>query len=76
MTTPADRGEQLHGLPLPTTIEQTSKKYKAGQLIGALMIGSGIVIYVGGSMGLGTILVTGGAFIYMAARVGAWWNNG
>jgi hypothetical protein len=69
-------GAHVVAAPTPTTIEQTSKKFKGGQLLGVLGICAGVIFYIGNSLGLGVLLMTGGAVVYGVSRVGAWWSNG
>ena len=66
----------LAASPEPTTIEQTSKLYKAAQLAGVVGICTGAAFYVANSLGVGVLLMSGGAVLYGYGRVGAWWNNG
>lgn len=58
------------------TIEQTSKTYKAMQLIGIAMILSSFVACSLDSPGAGWLLILLGFLVHLAARMGAWWNNG
>jgi len=68
----------------PTTIEQTSKRYKAIQFAGvALMIASIVgcaVLSTSGGSGVavaaGTTTFLVGASIYVAGRFAAWWHHG
>jgi hypothetical protein len=58
------------------TIEQTSKKYKMGQLIGVGMILASVVACSTREFHNGAWLMILGLIIYIASRMGAWWNNG
>lgn len=66
----------------PTTIEQTSKKWKALQLVGGLlaifgvpaaMLGS-VVNPIGSYVGL--VLMLGGLGLFVYARLLTWWHHG
>lgn len=59
----------------PVTVEQTSKKYKAGVLIGWSMIIAGFV-FMGIAPVFGTTIASCGAICLIYSRFGAWWNNG
>jgi hypothetical protein len=68
----------------PRTIEQTSKRFKGGQLLGLALIGLGfLVLFAGrssnggaGAVDRGAPLLGLGVLVYLAARLGAWWRNG
>lgn len=58
------------------TIEQTSKKHKAGQALGVLIIFLGIGACTAG-VGVGSAaLLALGVAVYVVAKAGAWWSNG
>lgn len=58
------------------TIEQTSKKYKLGQLIGMGLIVGSVVACSSRQFHGGAWLLILGLVIYISSRMGAWWNNG
>jgi hypothetical protein len=60
----------------PVTVEQTSKKYKLGQLIGVGMILASVVACNQSEVGTSAGLLFLGLVVYVGAKVGAWWNNG
>lgn len=68
----------------PRTIEQTSKRFKAQQLVGVALVVIGFIVLIGGSsanngagaVGIGTPILGVGVLVYLAARMQAWWNNG
>lgn len=65
--------------PPVQTIEQTSKMYKGGQLLGGLLILIGAVAAFGGSRSaalFAALAMTIGSIIYLVSKLGAWWNNG
>lgn len=66
------------GNPRPGTIttQQTSKKYKAAQLISIVFFGAGMVACSMESAGASAALWVIGVSIYVAGRFGAWWDNG
>jgi hypothetical protein len=73
------------GAPLPrphadaaavVTTEQTGKKFKGAQLAGVLMIIAGVVSCSSGEPRATGWLLVGGFFLYLGARVGAWWHHG
>lgn len=68
--------ESPSDLSAPVTIEQTSKLYKGGQLIGVLMICGGVVACTSSAFDAAVPLLVIGVVVYTAARFGAWWNNG
>lgn len=58
------------------TIEQTSKQYKMGQLVGIGMILASVVACSQHEPYASAWLLVLGFVVYVAARMGAWWNNG
>jgi hypothetical protein len=61
--------------PQVQTIEATGKSWKAKQLLSALAMCVGIVtVFI--SPTFGTLLLIGGFFFFILARLGAWWNHG
>ncbi len=62
------------------TTQLTSKRYKAAEVIGVLLIlSSGVSCAAtkpGDGMGTTAALLTVGLVIYLGARLGAWWNHG
>lgn len=62
----------------PTVIEQTSKKWKAQQLIAAALCALGVVLGVSGTEAglLGLPLFMLGLLWFIVARVLAWWHHG
>ena len=58
------------------TTQQTSKIYKAIQLIGVLMICASPVACVGGHADGSAELIGFGLLLWLGARLGAWWANG
>lgn len=65
----------------PTTIEQTSKRWKLMRacagfllLVGWGAISSGAEHLIVAMLGMLALVV--GLFLFFAARVGAWWDNG
>jgi hypothetical protein len=62
--------------PAVQTVEQTSKGYKAGQLIGVLMLCASPIACSAGEHHASAWLMILGFVIYICARIGAWWNNG
>lgn len=59
----------------PTTIQQTSKGWKAAQLIGVVLMCVAVVGFVsraGWAAPLGLL----GVVLYAGGRVGAWWHHG
>ena len=62
--------------PAVQTVEQTSKQYKMMQLVGVgMMLGSAVACSQGSADGSALLLLLG-LIVYVAARMGAWWNNG
>lgn len=62
--------------PAVQTVEQTSKQYKMWQLVGVgMMLGSAVACSQGSADGSALLLLLG-LIVYVAARMGAWWNNG
>lgn len=61
----------------PLTIEQTSKKYKALQLAGViLMIIATLMLVANKGHGNGVLVAGVGLAVYIYGRVSAWWQNG
>lgn len=60
---------------MPTTIQQTAKRYKAGQLAGMALLATGVVLLFNGS-GYGGALTAVGLAVYLIARALAWWHHG
>jgi hypothetical protein len=62
----------------PTTIERTSKQWKGGQLIGALLVIVGVIMAIASqdSAVHGGVVMLIGFVVFVGARVGAWWHNG
>lgn len=58
------------------TIEQTSKKYKFGQLVGVCLILASVISCTNRDFHSGAWLLILGMGIYIVSRMGAWWNNG
>jgi hypothetical protein len=58
------------------TIEQTSKGYKAGQLVGVLMLCAAPVACSAGEPHASAWLMILGLVVWIGSRMGAWWNNG
>ena len=57
------------------TIEATSKSWKGLQLLSALSMCFGIVVVMF-SPAFGTLMLVGGFFFFVFARIGAWWHHG
>lgn len=58
------------------TTQQTGKRFKAAELVGALMVAGGVVACTAQSTGAATFLLVVGLVVYLGARVGAWWSHG
>ena len=62
------------------TVELTGKTWKMRQIVGAVLLGIGIVLLFGsGSDGgrvIGIFMAFGGICVYIFSRVGAWWQHG
>lgn len=58
------------------TTQQTSKRYKAAQAVGVVMMIVGAIAISAGSSSVAGIGLFGGLIVFVAARAGAWWNNG
>lgn len=62
------------------TTQLTSKRYKAAEVIGVVLILSSGVSCAAASrsdgMGTTAALLAVGAVVYFGARLGAWWNHG
>jgi predicted RNA-binding Zn-ribbon protein involved in translation (DUF1610 family) len=58
-------------------IEMTGKRYKGRMALGvvALLVGIALAGIAGGSK-VGGVLVVCGIVLYVAGRIGAWWNHG
>lgn len=63
-----------------TTIQQTSKKYKAMQLVCFIIIGIGLLIAIINQQGVGSfiglLIIIGGAIGTFIVKFLAWWNHG
>jgi hypothetical protein len=57
------------------TTQQTGKRYKGAQLIGAGMLIVGIVVGMANQPLFGGLLGALGLAVYLLARIGAWWNH-
>lgn len=66
-------GKPLGGL---ITIQQTSKPYKAVQLLGGVLMLGGMVACSAGADAGSYYLWMGGISCYVFAKAGAWWRNG
>ena len=73
-------GAPLSATPSPqrsvVTTEQTGKKYKAIQTVGVLMICASTVACVGHNIAATSFLGGVGMIVWIAGRVGAWWDHG
>ena len=58
------------------TTQQTGKKYKGVQLVGAALMCVGVVSCVGKEPGIFAGTFTLGLLVFFGARIGAWWNHG
>jgi DNA-directed RNA polymerase subunit RPC12/RpoP len=58
------------------TVEQTSKRFKAGQLVGAAMLLWSFVACSAGNYYATSWILVLGLVIWLVSRTGAWWNNG
>lgn len=59
------------------TTQQTSKKFKFGQVIGALLIFLGVVSCADGHTDEATMpLLIVGVVVYLVSIIAAWWNHG
>jgi hypothetical protein len=56
-------------------VERTPKVYKAMQLAGVLLLLVGVIVRVGGEF-YGLHAALAGVLLFVAGRIGAWWNNG
>ena len=61
------------GTPITTT-QTTSKRFKAHQLIAALVICVGVVVTMSGE-GFGSVLLLIGLVWLLSARFRAWWHH-
>ncbi len=74
---------QIHSKKPTQTIEQTGKKWKGMQLIGALLVIVGVVMIVAMSgnpentkyAGITILMPLIGLCLFIFARIGAWWNH-
>ena len=57
-------------------IEQTSKEWKAGMLIGGVGMALGMLGCVAGEIAGGTMIFWGSALVYVVSRLTAWWRHG
>jgi hypothetical protein len=74
---------QIQASSKPLVIEQTSKKYKSGMLLGSILMLASFPGCVAGADSestsvilLSVLMFFGGAFVYTTGRIGAWWNHG
>ncbi len=58
------------------TTQQTSKPFKAVQLVGVLLMLGGVVACSVGESGPSAGMWLIGLFLYIAGRASAWWNHG
>lgn len=58
------------------TTQQTAKRYKAAQLVGALCIAAGVVACTADQPGASFALIAVGFTVYLVARLRAWWSHG
>ena len=58
------------------TTQQTGKKYKGLQLLGAGMVCAGVVACTAKEPGAASGLMLIGLIVFLGARIGAWWNHG
>lgn len=61
--------------PRPRTIEQTSKEWKLGMLLGFSAAAFGMLLGCAG-VELGWFIFILGSLTFVGSRVGAWWNHG
>jgi uncharacterized membrane protein YvbJ len=57
-------------------IERTSKKWKKGSLVGALVLMGGFVAIMNQSFAVGFSLMFLAFCIIVVTNIGAWWTNG
>lgn len=58
------------------TTQQTAKRYKGAQLVGAAMLSAGVVWVMAGGIIGGSWLALAGLMLYLIARARAWWAHG
>lgn len=58
------------------TIEQTGKKWKIFQLVGALILTAGMVGCMAGEFDAGSMGFLSGFIVIICVRMGAWWEHG
>jgi hypothetical protein len=58
------------------TTQQTGKRYKGAQLIGAVMMCAGVISCSAHEPGVAAGLTLVGLVVFLGARMGAWWNHG
>lgn len=58
------------------TTQQTAKRFKGAQLLGAAVMSAGMVALVAGAAGWGAGLMMAGLGIFLVARARAWWAHG
>jgi hypothetical protein len=60
--------------PVVTT-QQTSKKYKLGQIIGSVLVLGGVVSCSSNDMGASAVFFVVGGAVYFGSVFGAWWDH-
>lgn len=63
-------------MPRPMVTEQTSKKYKAVQLVGFFMCVAGVAAGFAGVAPAAVLLILFGVLTFCVGRIVAWWNHG
>lgn len=58
------------------TTQQTGKKYKGAQLVGAALMCVGVVSCAAKEPLVAAPLSMLGLIVFLGARIGAWWNHG
>lgn len=58
------------------TTQQTSKRFKAAQLAGAVLMLAGMVACNANSHGASQFLFLSGLSVWIFAKAAAWWHNG
>lgn len=63
------------------TTQQTAKRFKGAEAIGAVVLMIGIVLLFlpgaeSGTLGVGVLLSTVGIIVTLSAKIGAWWHHG
>lgn len=58
------------------TVQQTAKKYKGVQALGAMVAIAGMITMIGGEGTTGAFMLVFGFAIFLGARLGAWWGHG